>query len=229
MVKAVIFDMDGVIIDSEPLHYDFGMKFLKKLGVNMSDEEYYTFIGTTSSYMWSTVKKRYNLKNTVEELIEMERSGFFDFLSSPDMTIEPIKYIPELLKSLHENNYKIGLASSSPIKVIEFIMESFKIRNYFDELVTGDFVKRSKPEPDVFLYTADKLGVLPEECVVIEDSHNGVLAAKRAGMKCIAYRNLHSGNQDISKADKIINAFNELDINNPNFYNLNESPKLNLK
>lgn len=217
MIKAVIFDMDGVIIDSEPIHLEFAMELFKKLGFNMSVEEYSKFVGTTSKYMWDTIKKKYNLENTIEELIEMERNGFFDFLSSPDKVIEPIAYIPELLKALHENNYKIALASSSPIRLIEFIMESLKIRKYFDELVTGDFVKRSKPEPDVFLYAADKLGVLPEECVVIEDSHNGVLAAKNAGMKCIGYKNLNSGNQDISKADKIINSFNELDINNPNF------------
>lgn len=217
MIKAVIFDMDGVIIDSEPIHLEFAMELFKKLGVNMSNEEYSKFIGTTSHYMWDTIKKKYNLNNTIEELIEMERNGFFDFLSSPDMTIKPIEYIPELLKALHQNDYKIALASSSPIRVIEFIMDSFKIKKYFDELVTGDFVKRSKPEPDIFLYAADKLGVLPEECVVVEDSHNGVLAAKKAGMKCIGYRNLNSGNQDISKADKIINSFNELDINNLTF------------
>ncbi|MFL0252073.1 HAD family hydrolase [Clostridium neuense] len=214
MIKAVIFDMDGVIIDSEPIHLEFAMELFKKLGVIMSNEEYSKFIGTTSQYMWDTIKKKYNLNNKVEELIEMERNGFFEFLSSPDMTIKPIEYIPELLKALHENNYKVALASSSPIRVIEFIINSFKIRDYFDEIVTGDFVKRSKPEPDIFLYAAEKLGVLPQECAVIEDSHNGVLAAKRAGMKCIAYRNLNSGNQDISKADRIINAFNELDINN---------------
>lgn len=220
MIKAVIFDMDGVIIDSEPIHLEFAMELFNKLGFNMSKEEYGKFVGTTSKYMWDTIKNKYNLKNTIEELIDMERNGFFDFLSSPDKSIEPIAYIPELLKALHENNYKIALASSSPIKLIEFVMESLKIRKYFDELVTGDFVKRSKPEPDVFLYAADKLGALPEECVVIEDSHNGVLAAKNAGMKCIGYRNLNSGNQDISKADKIINSFNELDLDNPNFENI---------
>lgn len=212
--------MDGVIIDSEPIHLEFAMELFNKLGFNMSKEEYGNFVGTTSKYMWDTIKKKYNLKNTIEELIEMERNGFFDFLSSPDKVMEPIAYIPELLKALHENNYKIALASSSPIRLIEFIMESLKIRKYFDELVTGDFVKRSKPEPDVFLYAADKLGALPEECVVIEDSHNGVLAAKNAGMKCIGYRNLNSGNQDISKADKIINSFNELDLDNPTFENM---------
>lgn len=217
MIKAVIFDMDGVIIDSEPIHLEFAMELFNKLGFNMSKEEYGKFVGTTSKYMWDTIKNKYNIKNTIEELIEMERNGFFDFLSSPDRVIEPIAYIPELLKALHENNYKIALASSSPIRLIEFIMESLKIGEYFDELVTGDFVKKSKPEPDVFLYAADKLGVLPEECVVIEDSHNGVLAAKNAGMKCIGFRNLNSGNQDISKADKIINSFNELDIENPTF------------
>lgn len=214
MIKAVIFDMDGVLIDSEPLHLKFAMELFKTIGVEMSFQEYSKFIGTTSYHMWNKIINDYKLKYTIEELTEMERNGFYEFLSSPDMYIEPIKYIPELLKDLKENDYKIAVASSSPMRLIEFILDKLNIRKYFDSLVTGDFVERSKPEPDIFLYAAKKLEVSPEECVVIEDSHNGVLAAKKAGMKCIGYRNVNSGNQDIKEADIIIDSFGEISSKN---------------
>lgn len=215
MIKAVIFDMDGVIIDSEPLHLEYLLKLFKTLNVSMSTYEYSKFIGTTSTYMWGIIKERFNLDHSVETLIEMDRNGFFDFLSSKH-SIEPIYYIPELLNTLKKNNFKIALASSSPIKAISYILDTLKLKEYFNEIVTGDYVKKSKPNPDIFLYAADKLDVLPEECIVIEDSHNGVLAAKSAQMKCIGFRNKNSGNQDLSKADIIINSFDEIDVFNLN-------------
>jgi HAD superfamily hydrolase (TIGR01509 family) len=217
MTKAIIFDMDGVLIDSEPIRLEHVLGILKNLGVTMSNEEYIKFIGTTSHYLWGTIKDRYSLSNEVEELISIDRNEYFKYISSSATVKTPINGIPELVKSLYENNYKMAVASSSPISVIEIIAESTNLKGYFNELVTGDYVKRSKPEPDIFLYAAEKLGVLPEECVVIEDSCNGVRAAKKAGMKCIAYRNFNSGNQDLSKADIIINSFYDLiclDLNN---------------
>ncbi|KHD37606.1 phosphatase [Clostridium acetobutylicum] len=214
MIKAVIFDMDGVLIDSEPLHLDYAFKLFKELNITMTPNEYSKFIGTTSLYMWSNIKDKYNLENTVESLINKERNGFFEFLSSPNTNIKPIDYIPELLGSLKENNFKTAVASSSPMRVIKYIINNFELEKQFNELVTGDYVERSKPNPDIFLYAAKKLEVLPEQCVVIEDSHNGVLAAKNAGMKCIGFKNPNSGNQDLSKADTIIHSFNEIDILN---------------
>ncbi|MBC8061344.1 MAG: HAD family phosphatase [Clostridiaceae bacterium] len=210
MIKAVLFDMDGVLIDSELIRLVHVQGIIKSMDIVMSDEEYIKFIGTSSHFMWSTIKHKYNLNHTLEELINKDRNEYFIYLSSPDTKITPIRGITELLKNLHENNIKMAVASSSPINVIEFIIESFKFNNYFNALVTGDYVNRSKPEPDIFLFAAEKLGVLPEECVVIEDSCNGVKAAKRAGMNCVGYRNLNSGNQDLSEADIIIDSFCDL-------------------
>ena len=215
MIKAVLFDMDGVLIDSELIRLELLQGIFKSMNIIMSDEEYIKFIGTSSHFMWGTIKDKYSLDYTLEELIKKDRTKYFNYLSSSEMKISPITGIPELLKALYENNIKMAVASSSPIAVIELIIESFKFKNYFNELVTGDYVERSKPEPDIFLYAADKLGVLPEECIVIEDSCNGVKAAKKAGMKCIGYRNCNSGDQDLSKADIIIDSFyNTLFIKN---------------
>lgn len=210
-MKAVIFDMDGVIIDSEPLHKDIGKDIFKELGLNISDEEYNTYIGTTSYYMWNDIKNKYDLKNGLEDLVRNERDIYLKHLKANKDSVNPIEGVTKLIKELHENGIKLAVASSSPIKVIETVIEIFNLNSYFDFLITGDSVKNSKPEPDIFLYAAEKLDVSPKQCIVIEDSCNGTKAAKKAEMKCVGYKNLNSGIQDLSRADKIVDSF--LDIN----------------
>lgn len=208
MIKAVIFDMDGVIIDSEPDHIRFEQQLFKSLGFNVSLEYHNKFVGTTSYYMWNDLKNKYSLKNTVEELVKNDRDKYYNYLCSLEK-LEPIKGVRELIKFLHDRGYKLAVASSSPLNVIERVVKLLALDEYFDYLVTGDFVKRSKPAPDVFLYAAEKLGVKPNQCIVIEDSSNGVSAAKEAGMLCIGYKNLNSGDQNLNPADLILDDFME--------------------
>lgn len=214
MIKAVIFDMDGVIIDSEPVHLELEQELFRNLGLNISHEEHLAFVGSTSYYMWDAVKNKYNLPYTLEELVETDRTKYLNHISSPEGSVKPIDGVNELIKELHSCGLKLAVASSSPIDVIELVIRTLKLDKYFDILVTGDYVERSKPEPDIFLYAADKLSVEPHECVVIEDSYNGVQAAKKAGMKIIGFINPNSGNQDLSSADMIINSFKSADIIN---------------
>jgi len=209
--EAVIFDMDGVLIDSEPLHIQLEEDIFKEIGANISFEEHISFVGTTSHYMWEYVKNKCNVPFTVEELVEMDRKRYFDYISKHDDAVKPIVGVDELVKELHKRNMRLAVASSSPIDVIEIVVKRLKLENYFDELVSGDFVKRSKPYSDIFLYAAEKLNVAPERCIVIEDSNKGVLAAKSAGMKVVGFMNPNSGNQDISMADMEIRSFSELD------------------
>lgn len=209
MIRAVIFDMDGVIIDSEPLHLKVEEDIFKKLGISITYEEHNTFIGTTSHYMWDRIKTDHNLTQALEELVELDRNTYLDFLNNT-LDLEPIKGVKELIIDLNKNNIKLAVASSSPLNIIDRVLNLFELRNYFDYIVTGDYVSKSKPEPDIFLYAAKKLDVDPKECLVIEDSHNGVLAAKKANMKCIGYKNLNSGDQDLSKADLTINNFKNI-------------------
>ena len=210
MLKAVIFDMDGVIIDSEPTHTKLENDTYKKLGIEVSEEEHRSFVGATSHYMWGTLKNRYKLNETLEELIEYERSKYFEYLNSDKCEIALIDGVKELIEDLHENGVNLAIASSSPLNVIETIAKKFQIEEYFQVFVTGDYVKRSKPEPDIFLLASEKLGVNPKDCVVIEDSHNGVCAAKKAGMKCIGINSDATGRQDISMANLVIDSFKEV-------------------
>ena len=105
----------------------------------------------------------------------------------------------------------MAIASSSSPELIREVIRRLGIAKYFRELVSGDEVARPKPNPDVYLTAAKKIGADPSECVVLEDSHNGVLAAKSAGMFCIGFRSPHSGNQDLSTADIIVNSIRDID------------------
>lgn len=208
--EAVIFDMDGVLIDSEPLHIQLEEEIFREIGANISFDEHISFVGTTSHYMWEYVKNKCNVPLTVEELVEMDRKRYFDYISENDDAVKPIEGIDEIVKELYSREVKLAVASSSPIDVIELVVKRLKLESYFDELVSGDFVQRSKPYPDIFLYAAEKLNIAPERCIVIEDSNKGVLAAKSAGMKVVGFINPNSGDQDISMADMVIRSFSEL-------------------
>lgn len=206
IIDAVIFDMDGVIIDSEPLHKKLNDELLAEYGVKMGKEEQLSFIGTTSYYEWKTIKRRYNLPNFLEELVKRDRDLYLTNLKR-NKDIKPIEGVDELIKFLYSKNLKLAVASSSPINVIEIVIKRFKLEEYFCQLVTGDDVKNSKPAPDIFLRAAKLLDVRPDHCIVVEDSKNGVEASKKAGMYCMAFKNLNSGNQELSKADFICNSF----------------------
>lgn len=207
MIKAVIFDMDGVIIDSEPAHVKFEKEIFKSLGISVTEEEHMGFVGTTSHYMWETLRVKNELKQSLEELVNNDREQYLEYLKSDKNEVVLIQGVRDFIRELHENGVKLAIASSSPLDVIKIVVNRYELQEFFDELVTGDYVENSKPAPDIFLYAARKLGARPEECIVIEDSCNGTKAAKNAGMKCIGYKNLNSGNQDLSCGDFITDSF----------------------
>jgi HAD superfamily hydrolase (TIGR01509 family) len=210
MIPAFIFDMDGVIIDSEPIHFDVDIKTMNYLGTNISKEELEKYVGMTNPEMWSLIKHEYNVLQSVSEIIDYQLTTKINIIKS--IYLEPIEGIREILFELKKHNIPIGLASSSPRKFIEEVLSKFNITEYFDCIVSGEEVNKGKPAPDVYLEAANILGVDPKYCYVLEDSKNGVAAAKAAGMKCIGFINQNSGNQDLSKADYIINWIKEIDI-----------------
>ena len=202
--------MDGVIIDSEPLHYKIFMRYIKsKFALVISDEEYNTFIGTTNKSIFSMIQQKHGVKGDLDGIVEEYEREILTYLMTAESE-KPIDGVDTLIKILHPGNIKLALASSSPKQQIHIILKMFRIDTFFTAAVSGEEVRAGKPAPDIFLRAADLLGVLPEECLVFEDSRNGVVAAKKAGMKCIAYYNPNSGNQDLSQADKIIKSFAEV-------------------
>jgi len=209
MFKSIIFDMDGVIIDSEPVHFEVEKRLLKDLGVAISDEECHSFVGTANKEMWLHIKDKYKLDESVEELVEVERTTYMDYLRSQE-NLKPIPGVAELIEELYRKKVKVVVASSASVKNIEIVTRMFNLERFFEVKVSGDEVNKGKPAPDTFLYAAKTIGAEPEECIVIEDSKNGVKAAKSAGMRCIGFKNPNSGRQDLSSADIIINSFSEI-------------------
>ena len=211
MVKAVLFDMDGVIIDSEPIHYRLSKLYYSELGLDIADEEYYTFVGVGDVEIFTRLKSKYGLKEDLNDLVNTYQQRYLDHLRK-QKDAKPISGVDQLIRDLHQKKYLLALGSSAVRENIEAVLESFELREYFNAIASACEVEQSKPFPDIYLLAAEKLAVNPSDCVVIEDSCNGIKAAKLAGMKCIAYHNPNSGDQDLSQADFVITTFEDLDF-----------------
>lgn len=210
MMKAFIFDMDGVIIDSEPLHFEVDLLTLAYFGAQGTKEDLERFVGMTNPEMWAVLRDELQLAPTVAEIIEYQLANKIERLTQDPH--EPIDGIKELLEQLKQRQIPIAIASSSPRVFIEAVLKKFEIIDLFSCIVSGEEVPKGKPAPDVYLEAASQLGVRPQDCVVLEDSRNGIIAAKAAGMRCIGYVNLNSGIQDLSQADLIVSSVRDINL-----------------
>lgn len=206
MPQCVIFDMDGVIVDSEPLHMEAERNVFHSLGISVSPEMHSTFVGISSHLMWRKVIAHFKLAADENDLVELQRSNYNQILKCSE-NIVPTPGITKTMNALKQDGFRLALASSSGHNQISFFLSRFGIANLFDAIVSGDDVENGKPHPDIFLKAAGNAGSDPDECIVIEDSENGVKAALEANMKCMGFRNENSGNQDLSGADAIISKF----------------------
>lgn len=211
MLKAVLFDMDGVLVDSEILHCNAAVMTLANLGVEVSFDYCFGFVGSTTTHMMQTIIKDYNLDCTESELLSLYIKTKKQLVK--EVGYDRIPYTKELITHLHSLGIKLAIASSSSLEDITYVIETFGIDKYFSKVVSGAFIKNPKPAPDIYIMAANELGVNIDECIVIEDSYNGVTAGKAAGMPVIGFLNKNSGNQDLSKADMLIEGFCEIDYN----------------
>jgi beta-phosphoglucomutase family hydrolase len=210
MYKAVLFDMDGVIIDSEPVRQVLEQALFRELDLNVSEDEHQSYVGTTSEGMWSGVKNNHDTPHSLDELIEMEQNRYLKNLEEDDDQ-QLMPDVREFIRGLYNNDMTLVVASSASVKNIDIVIKKFELEQYFAAKISGEEVKKGKPAPDVFLKAAKRINVPPEECVVIEDAANGVEAAKAAGMKCVGINSPHRVPQDLSKADLVIEHFSEID------------------
>ncbi|ANY75933.1 phosphatase [Paenibacillus ihbetae] len=208
MIQAFIFDMDGVIIDSEPLHFEVDIQVMKDFGASITQEQLEKYVGMTNPEMWKLIREEYHLQRTVSEIIDYQLSNKIKILTAREM--EPIDGIRELLADLKASGIPVGIASSSPPVFIKAVLDKFGLLDAFNCIVSGEEVERGKPAPDVYLKAAELLGVEPASCMVLEDARHGIAAAKAAGMQCIGYVNPNSGNQDLSAADYVVRSIAEV-------------------
>lgn len=189
MYKGVIFDFDGVIIDSEPVYLERRRKILEKLGIKVSEEELKKLSGLSGS----EVRKKYREWIPGQE----EKMSSYSVEEVKRMFAEPKTYIfpgmEGLILQLRKRPIRLAVASSNHIKNIEMVLKAIHLDNCFDVLMGREDVSRSKPDPEIYRKTAEKLGLLPKECIVIEDSCYGIQAAKSAGAYVIARKETRYG------------------------------------
>ncbi len=209
--KSIIFDFDGVIINSEPLRYETYKKlFMNEFSVRLPEKMNHSLFGKIQKTTITYFLKKNKLKGDVDELIRKRK----DLLKKTFSKKENIKLIPgifQLLKFLKKNNFRMAVASSSNKDYIENILKILDIHDYFNVIISGDMIKKSKPDPEIFIAAANKLNAKKENCLVIEDSINGILAAKKGGMSVIAITSSFS-KEELSLADKVICNLNEIKI-----------------
>jgi HAD superfamily hydrolase (TIGR01509 family) len=209
MIQTVIFDMDGVIVDTEPVHRYAYFKQFDELNIAVTEEMYTSFTGFSTRNTFQTLKEAFQLNHNVEDLIQRKRNIFNDAFDSKE-DLELLEGVENLIKELHHNGMQLILASSASKVTIERVFSRFKLHQYFTHVVSGEDFPKSKPHPAIFEHAAS-LSIAPKEnCIVIEDSANGVRAAKAASIFCVGYNSVHSKDQDLSEADIVINHFNEL-------------------
>lgn len=210
-IEAIIFDMDGVIIDSEPIHLEIVKEINRKLGLNIADAELQSYVGSSTLEMWADIVQKYHLEQSPEILAQKTKSLITNHYKS-SKGLPAVSGVIELIKAVHQTGKRVGLASSSSMEHIDIVLQNLNLKSYFAFKVSGAELPKSKPDPMIFQKAAELLATNPKSCLVIEDSFNGVTAAKAAGMICIGFKNDHSGNQDLSKADLVIDNFETFDI-----------------
>ncbi len=202
--------MDGVVVNTEPIAYGANQKMYKALGISVTDDVYASFMGNSDRNIIQKLKDLYPIDKTHDELLEEKYKYYFEaFDAAHDLGLLP--GVMDLITGLHGNGMKLLLASSASKRKIEAVFTRFGLHPYFDTKISGEDFEFSKPNPDIFLEAVKQSGFTKGECVIIEDSTNGIKAAKAAGVYCIGYKSNHSMGQDTSMADKVITDFRELD------------------
>lgn len=206
---AAVFDMDGTLDDSEPIHCLAYRKVLERFGKVLSDDDYNRrFTGSTDNFIASSLIAEYALAISVQEFLEEKEALFIELIEGHAVALPGVV---KTLEDLHARGIKLAVASSATLAAIETVLAALKIRHFFSVIASGEEVVNSKPAPDVFLLAARRLGVSPARCLAFEDSENGTRAATAAGMYCIAIPCQSTRGQDHSAAKLVLTSMEEFD------------------
>jgi len=225
MLRAVIFDFDGVITDSEILHLRAFNRVLAQYGIEITTKDYYKdYLGLTDFECFKLVADKSQLqldRQGIKNLIKQKTRIFEELAKTEGRIIEGVR---DFLKMLRQNNVPMAICSGALLAEIELMLEEARLRPFFAVVVSAEQVKKGKPDPEGFLLTLQKLNrivspaqagiqnhILPNQCIVIEDSHWGLEAAKAAGMHTVAVTNSYDADQ-LAMAEKIVTQLGELSI-----------------
>jgi beta-phosphoglucomutase family hydrolase len=204
-IAAVIWDMDGVLADTAPHHLLAWRETFAKRGIKFTEEDFMRGFGIRNDAIIRNVLG----EQTTPEAIAREKEATFRRIIGKD--IKPLPGALDLLKALDENGIKMAIASSTVIENIHLIISSLGIEKYFEVIITGHDVTEGKPNPQVFLFAARRLGAEPKNCIVVEDAVAGVKAAKRAGMYCVAITSTHP-REKLKEADLIVDTLEAVTV-----------------
>jgi len=206
--QTVLWDMDGVIADTNSFHFTAWQETFAKRGVKFTKEDFTKLFGTRNDFIIREVLGEGWSKEDIETIAQEKETSFRQKAKD---NIKPLPGVIKLLDAIKRGNFKLALVSSAPKENIDLLTSELNIGGYFNHIVSGHEVAESKPNPQIYLLAAEKLGAQPENCIVIEDSPFGVKAAKAAGMRCLAVTNTHP-REDLEEADKIVNSLEDIDL-----------------
>jgi beta-phosphoglucomutase-like phosphatase (HAD superfamily) len=208
-LKCIIFDMDGVIIDSEEIHKKAYYETFVSIGVNVSDQLYKTLTGSSTINAFQKLVTHFNLDLDPEKLVLEKRKKYVNFFEN-DPTLHLVEGVEEFIKYSFNRGFTLVLASSSAMVNIDRVFNRFDLNSYFTAKISGADLRASKPHPEIFEKAAILGKTSKEHCIVIEDSDNGVKSANDAGIFVVGYKNPMVEDQTLENADFIIESFDEL-------------------
>jgi beta-phosphoglucomutase len=208
-LKAVLFDMDGVIVDSEPLHRKAFYSTFEDLNIEVSLEVYTSFAGASTQNIADKLINLYNLSVPASFIMDRKRKYFKEYFYG-DSDFDLIPGVRKLIEHYHENGIKLVVASSATRNTIEMVFDKFGLDKYFLGRISGADLIESKPNPEIFLRAAEIVNEPVANCMVIEDATNGIKAARAAGIFCTAFKSPHTHLQDYSLANLVVEDFAEL-------------------
>ena len=202
----VIFDMDGVLLDSEPLHLAAKLDILKGFGVTGIDVAGYAGIGNIE--FWSDMKREFGIQEEILDLLNMQYSHILSHVISD--RVQPIDGAVELLETLNENGIETALASASHSQLVYPVLETLGLAGYFPVVVTGSDTSASKPDPGIYLLALERMSRAGKDGFAVEDTTNGIRSAAGAGLQTIGYINPMSGPQRYDEADHRVTSLREI-------------------
>jgi len=206
---CIIFDMDGVLADTGPIHYESWVKLAKQIRVKFSKKEFNLTFGQQSVSITRKLVGPKIKQEVVEKWANLKERYYREMVKDK---LKPLPGALVLIKELHARNFKLAIGSSGPQENVDLLLSTLNIKDYFDVIITAAEVKNGKPAPDVFLIAAEKLNIKVDNCLVIEDAPVGVTAARKAGMKVIALKTTHC-NIDLLNADMVFQDLSSVNIN----------------
>ncbi|NRD22490.1 HAD family phosphatase [Winogradskyella litoriviva] len=208
MLRAVLFDMDGVIVDTEPLHRKAYHQMFNEVSIDVKEDLYASFTGQSTINICKRLVDHFSLSETPEYLVSLKRKHYNSIFENDDLQL--IDGVLDRIKDYHANNVTLVVASSASMPGIQQIFNYFDLNQYFSAKFSGADLKKSKPHPEIFLKAAEFTGFKKSECMVIEDSTNGIKAAHAAGIFCAGYKSKHSSGQDYTLANMVVSDFEEI-------------------